>query len=118
MTNMRRILTKVAGVTFENRQEYIAEARSGGQILLRPEPGNPFDHNAIAVWLARDLEGAVHVGYIPKDIAADIAPAIEGENLLGKVFEVTGGFSKFDGSRASYGLIIEVEIPDVELRAD
>jgi len=116
--SVRRILTKVAGVTFYNRQSVLAEAKTGQCVLFRPEPENPFDANAIAVWLAQDVGGAKNIGYLPRDMAAEIAPAIEGESLLGRVFEITGGFEKRDGSIANYGVIVEVEIPDDVLRAD
>jgi hypothetical protein len=115
----RKIHTKVAGVTFEGRQEWIQSAFVNQPVMIAPEPTNKYDPNALAVYLAsNDPDGAKHVGYIPKEIAAEIAPAIEGERVIGRVFEVTGGFEKWDGTHATYGLIIEIEIPDDVLRAD
>lgn len=112
--NTRTIHTKVAGVTFEGRQLVLEVTRVGDPVMLRPEPSNKYDPHAIAVWVAHEDAAALQIGYVPKEIAAEIAPAIEGESLLGKVFEITGGFKKWDGSFASYGCIITVDIPDTE----
>lgn len=115
--NTRTIHTKVAGVTFEGRQLVLDKTHAGDVVLLMLEPENKYDPNAIAVWVYYgNGNGLRQIGYIPREIAAEIAPAIEGESLLGKVFEITGGFEKRDGSYASYGCIITVEIPDTEWR--
>lgn len=111
---MKELNFRVAGVTFEGRQEVISKLDGGEACLLKPEPQNPFDPNAIAVYVARtpDVE---HVGYVPREVAAEIAPHLEGESLLGRVSQVTGGFVKFDGSQASFGLRVLVEIPTDEI---
>ena len=40
----------------------------GQRVLLRPEPTNPYDHNAISVWLE---DGSLQVGYLPRNVAAE-----------------------------------------------
>jgi hypothetical protein len=40
----------------------------GRRVLLRPEPTNPYDPNAISVWLE---DGSQQVGYVPKEVAAE-----------------------------------------------
>lgn len=107
----RVLYSKVAGVTYEGRQAIIAEAQAGMDCMIRPEPENPHDSNALAVLVAIGGEGRM-CGYIPRELASELAPYIEGESLLASVAEVTGGFEKWDGSRASFGLIVRLEIPD------
>ena len=106
-------MVKVAGVTFEGRQGIISMLTGKEPVKIVPEPDNQYDPNALAVWVNRGGELA-RVGYVPRDLAATFAPLLEGEGILGKIFEITGGFEKWDGSRASYGLIVEFEIPDTE----
>lgn len=102
---------RVAGVTYENRQEIIARLITSDPCRLEPEPENPYDANALAVKVSHD--GAVyHVGYIPKDMAALIAPHLDGEALMVKIVEITGGFEMFDGSQAAFGLRLHVELPE------
>lgn len=104
--------TKVAGVTYDNRQAALERCRTNMAARIEPEPENAFDKNALAVKVATS-EGVVeHVGYVPKDLAAVIAPRIQGENIPCEILEITGGFIKFDGSRASLGLIIGIELPE------
>jgi hypothetical protein len=40
--------------------------------ILEREPGNPHDSNAIKV-----MSGGSHIGYIPKEIAADLAVTMD-----------------------------------------
>jgi len=108
---MNTLNLRVAGVTFDGRQEIIGRL-SGDEICqFRPEPENPYDANAIAIYVATP-DGSEHVGYVPKDLAAQIAPFLDGESLIGNVSEITGGFVKFDGSIASYGLRVVVVLPN------
>lgn len=108
---MNRILiTKVTGVTFEGRQEIIKRLVGNEPCKIVAEPSNRYDPNALAVLVAYD--GQVHhVGYVPREIAAEIAPHLEGEDTLAQLVEVNGGFEQSDGSIASYGLRIKIEVP-------
>ena len=110
---MKNLVMRVAGVTFENRQAILAVMRGFEVCQLRPEPDNAFDRNAIAIYVEVELgAAAVQIGYVPKDLAAQIAPHLDGESLLGHVTSITGGFVKNDGSMASYGAMVRVELPD------
>lgn len=111
------LLSKVVGVTFEGRQEIIELMSITDLIQLRPEPQNQYDENAIAVWVAFPPESGMEnaqIGYLPKEIAAQVAPHMDGEYFIGTVDEINGGFLKWDGSNASYGVIVRVELPHVE----
>lgn len=107
----RTIMTKVAGVTYNGRQEIISQLTGKEAVKIVPEPDNPYDANALAIHVAYALEMR-HLGYIPKELAQMFAPLLEGEDVIGRIFEITGGFQKWDGTRASYGVIVEFEIPD------
>lgn len=108
----RTIITKVAGVSYEGRQDVIAKLHGDEPCRIVPEPTNKFDPNALAVVVAIAPSVIAHVGYVPRELAAQIAPFLEGEQLMVKLLEITGGFTTRDGERAALGLRIAVEIPD------
>jgi hypothetical protein len=61
------------------REEDEIEREKSVKVRLVREPGNQYDSNAIAVW--SDKHG--HVGYVPKEIAADFGPVIDELRVLG-----------------------------------
>jgi hypothetical protein len=42
----------------------------GRRLSLRPQPDNPYNHNAVMVW---DEGGRLHVGYVPAEYSALLA---------------------------------------------
>ena len=107
----QRMLSKVVGVTFEGRQENLKKVNPGDPVQITPEPTNQYDPNALAVYIA--CRGQVlHCGYLPRDFAAMLAPKLEGEKIMAKVLEVTGGFETTWCDTASLGLLIAFEMPD------
>jgi hypothetical protein len=65
------IRTKLAGVTLGSRQHYIKKyARHAQKWWLIREPDNKFDPNAIRVCVSK---WKADVGYIPKDLAQELA---------------------------------------------
>lgn len=106
----RVLNVRVAGVSYEGRQAKIALLETGDPCRIVPEPNNPHDPNALAVHVAHG--GAVwHVGYIPRDVAAEIAPVIDGEAFMCVIEEITGGFELWDGGSANLGLRLRIELP-------
>ena len=85
----REITTKVVGVTFDGRQAVVAKLSVHEEIVLRREPTNPYDRNAIRV---ESLNGK-QIGYINRYMAASLAPTIDaiGEAIHGTVYELSGG---------------------------
>lgn len=74
-----RKYTKVAGVTFDNdngtnRQDIIGiYAKEGDTVALVPEPDNPYDANAVGVWLERKgmfKNKRFQIGYLSRTFAA------------------------------------------------
>lgn len=88
--------TKLAGVTFEGRQEVIARLTPGAVLRVVRQPDNTFDANAIAVV---DPTGQ-QVGFFNRRLAAALAPLIDsGAAFEVTVTDVTGG-----GEDASRGV--------------
>lgn len=114
---MNRVLnTKVSGVTFDGRQALIERLRTTDPCRLEPEPTNPYDSNAIAVKVAHDGE-VWHIGFIPKEIAAKIAPYLDGEALMCSIAEITGGFEIGEGDYAALGVRLRIELPEFEVKS-
>jgi HIRAN domain len=62
--------TRVAGASFHDDALRLAHFAAGQHVEIRPEPANPLDRNALAVF-----GGGVRVGYIPAPIAKVLAPS-------------------------------------------
>ena len=85
---IKNVKLKVVGVTFVNndgvsRQSIIEKLKDNDTIVLRREPTNIYDTNAIAVFTEHG-----QVGYIGKDYASILSPMIDaGTQLEAKVGE-------------------------------
>jgi hypothetical protein len=90
----------VAGVTFDGRQEIIKSMIGGELAYIVPEPDNPHDANALAVHVTTK-DGIKPAGYVPRDLAARLAPVLAGRSVRVMVKQVTGrGYSGiFQGLR-------------------
>lgn len=98
--------TKVAGVTFENRAEIIARFNDSEDLRLVREPKNSYDTNAVAVYAPRHER---IIGYLNKDLAAVIAPALdEGIPYTTELTQVTGG-----EDNQNYGVNILISRADI-----
>lgn len=106
--------TKLAGVTFnnendntENRQAIIRQLSrhglldEGTELYLKPEPHNPYDNHAVAVFAPDGRQ----LGYLPKQQAYQVFEnMIRGRTYRAFVSTVTGGEA---GNK--YGINIKVE---------
>ena len=101
-----RFHTKIAGVSFEGRQDIIAGLRADATLELRREPDNPHDPNAIAVHY-----GNLRLGFFNKMLAAHLAPLIDGgARYRAHVASLTGGPPVASGASAKHrGVNIFVE---------
>ena len=97
--------TKLAGVSFEGRQDIAAGVRPGALLELRRQPDNPHDANAIAAFY-----GALQLGFLKREMAQKLAPLIDGEGrrYSAEVTAVTGG-----GKGRSFGVNIRVKRSDI-----
>ena len=101
-----QIITRVVGVTFDNRQEVVAKLKVGEQITLRREPTNPYDANVIRV----ERITCEQIGYIDRYKAATLAPMYDAcqEPGVGSVLQLTGD----QNNGMSLGVVIEFTIPE------
>jgi hypothetical protein len=78
------IITKLAGVSYGTAQDNIKQfgCPDTGYYALIREPDNPHDSDAIAVSLC----GIWHMGYIPSDLAAELAPIMDAGKELDAEF--------------------------------
>ena len=110
MTRQERFYAKVRGVSVGRRQLAIARlARyDAGEIrvwLVR-EPGNPADTNAVAVVAEVIGRGAAKLGYLSREVAAVVAPALDrlGGRLRASLEGITGGAGRLHGVNISFTL--------------
>lgn len=103
MSDKVKYHSKIVGVSFEGRQDIIAQMTDKSQLRVRREPDNKFDPKAVAVDTLLGEEWRP-IGYIAKDKNSDIAAALDaGNDVEVKLADITGGGDK------SYGVNIELE---------
>ena len=85
--------SKVKGISFEGRQDIVPGLKAGAVLTLERQPNNEHDRNAIAI-----LFGNLQLGYIAREHAVDLAPAIDGgATYRCRIADVTGGGDRFFG---------------------
>lgn len=88
IADAERFHTKLAGVTFENRQQVVARLEPGMPLRLERQPHNEYDANACALF---DPLGD-QVGFLNKRLAAELAPLLDaGVEYDVEVADITGG---------------------------
>ena len=95
---------KVVGTSFGVRQFRIEALEEGAKVLFIPEPNNSYDPLAIAV---KTFDGE-HLGYVGRNDPRreEIRSLISSGFVVARACK-TGGFKKWDGSKASYGLVVQ-----------
>ena len=75
------LTTKLSGVSYGDCQANLKQfgCPDTGYCILIREPDNPHDPNAVAV----SLGGVWHMGFIPRNLAAELAPLMD----TGKEFD-------------------------------
>lgn len=99
------IETKVVGVTYCGRQAIVAKLKVGETVILRREPSNIYDCNAIMVLRTNGEQ----IGYINRFLAATRVSKLDdvGKTLQGEVTSLTSGYSVF----SSLGANIQFTMP-------
>ncbi len=88
IANVDSFNTKVVGVSFEGRQEYLSDLCEGTHLSIVRQKNNEYDENAIAVY--KDSEE--QIGFLNRHLAAKLAPVIDaGQNYEAQVVALTGG---------------------------
>ena len=67
----------IAGVQFHEAKTVLSELEEGSELLLIPQPENPFDSNAVAIYY-----GTVMLGFVPRKFSAEVAASLEVGNVL------------------------------------
>lgn len=75
----RVLYCAVAGASHRSAALQDAHFQPLSEVVLRPEPDNPHDPDAVGVW---DKNGTLQVGYVPADISADVAARIRAGELF------------------------------------
>lgn len=104
-----RINFKVAGVTFEGRQDNLKKAFESGYkntFRIVKEPDNPYDPNALKIILIASDGEELEAGYFPREIAEKVRTCSRG-----KVHKVAiyGGE---DGRNYGCGIEMSFDLPD------
>jgi hypothetical protein len=95
----RLLVVKVAGVSHRSDALQDEAFAPGRRVALVPEPDNPHDPDAVAVW---DAERRVQAGYVP----ATFAPELRGDEQAVSLWELRND----DGRRV--GLRVLIAPPD------
>lgn len=103
---------RIVGTSYDCRQQRIAALEDNAPVYFKLEPGNLYDPLAIAV-VSKSGE---HLGYVPRYADREcrilnrqreqIRTALANGFVIARASK-TGGFTKRDGSKASYGLIVQ-----------
>ncbi len=100
-----RFHTKIAGVSFEGRQDVIAGLRAGAPLELLRQPDNPHDPNAIAVHY-----GTLQLGFFNRRLAAHIAPLIDaGARYRARIASLTGASTPAQEKFRGVNVLVERE---------
>jgi len=111
LVKAQTVETRVAGVTFGQRQEAIAHLTryddSRIRISLRRESGNAHDPAAVAVIATVEGKGSYTMGYLPRALAALVSAAQDAHRSVYSAFErVTG----LQSTCTNYGLRIALRV--------
>ncbi len=90
--------TKVKGTSRrQDALEKLAGVNSADiSVKLKREPRNSHDSNAVAVYAALRDNKVFFIGYLPKAVAAVLAPLMDKDSEPStKAFRVTGGFNPY-----------------------
>lgn len=109
LVKMPVVETKVAGVTYGKRQTAIEHlshyAPSDISISLKREKENEADRNAVAVIATVKGKGSYCMGYLPRALAAFVAPLMDaGKGVSGLFKEIRGLYAPY----MNYGLSIAI----------
>ena len=80
---MREIKTTLKGMSYRLKPDTIRkiDALTPCKISIRREPTNINDHNAIAVYYLEPPFKGVHIGYVEKLVAAELAPRLDANEI-------------------------------------
>lgn len=99
--------SKIVGVSFGDRQENVRSIVPGFVLFWRHEVENPYDENAVAVFV--DPSMRMQVGHLKRELAKEFMGwVVENRNPRIIAEQVTGGKEK-----QSYGVNVRIVCEDV-----
>lgn len=107
-----QMVVRVAGTTFENRQERLEFLKQfpveNLKVTLKREERNPFDRNAIQIIVhIPEINRKTVIGYVPRGLARELSRVIDaGVRVEAKLLEIIGGYS----FKESLGALIKITI--------
>lgn len=106
----RRIVARVAGTTFDGRQEKISLLTNDTPVRLERDRRNEHDFYAVKV-MAFLNEQWEHIGFLPSKMSKRIAKSLDtGNPLTVGIYKVKGGMeSSHTGEMLNWGLDVFVE---------
>lgn len=102
ITSVDSMICRVAGVSRRTRELQRDEFAPGRPLLLRPEPDNPHDRNAVGVW---DEAGQAQVGYLPREKAHEVSASFRRRRPKGAMVLQELRDSK-DGQRVALVILV------------
>ena len=103
---------RVAGTTFENRQERLQFLKqfhlNDLTVTLKREPDNEFDNNAIQIIVhIKPISRRTVIGYLPKELARELSKVIDiGIQVKASLIQIIGGYSY----KEMLGALIDIRI--------
>ncbi len=103
---------RVAGTTFENRQERLQFLKqfhlNDLTVTLKREPDNEFDSNAIQIIVhIKPILRRTVIGYLPKELARELSKVIDiGIQVKASLIQIIGGYSY----KEMLGALIDIRI--------
>lgn len=105
----KEVILRVAGVTFDGRQEVLEKVTANTRVSLARDPFNTYDPYAIKVLVHVDGDWR-DSGFLPKAAARKYSPLLDGgEDFKVEVYKIKGGFEHDSGEKASLGLDIIIK---------
>jgi hypothetical protein len=100
LVKVETVITKVAGVTFENRQAALERLTHYDadriRITLERDAHNEHDSNAVAVIVSVTGKGSLIIGYLDKPLAAKVAPLMDAKKPVKATFqEIRGKYQSY-----------------------
>lgn len=105
------MITKVVGVTFENeeygvnRQQIIKHLNGKERIILKREPKNRFDPNAVAVYILDDKKEIKKIGFLKAELAGMVSEMWNTFLFIARIHEIRDGD---DGKGISWGISLRI----------
>ena len=111
LVKLPQVITKVSGVTHGKRQQALEHLTRYSpediRIFLQREKDNAYDKNAVKVVVSVRNKGAYTVGYLPRALAAFIAPLLDTGKLIKTAYSgVVGMYEPY----MNYGMRISLTV--------